>query len=224
VEASSTTEREARIGDVVRSITVQSARAVARLGSWARFDKEIANDLVGGGFAYSGVMFEIAARTASRNPIGLEAGPIARLFRCFEAFEGSARESLRVSADRLNQALCRPNVIDKAIDLGIALEVLLLHSIGPKELGELKYRFSIRGAMFLGGSEVDRLNTFKLLKDAYDLRSKAVHAGALTAKKNASPPTEILDNAANICARIARNVIERGSFPDWEAEYVIGDR
>ena len=78
--------------------------------------------------------------------------------------------------------------------------------------------------MFVGGDKQDRLNTFKLLKDAYDLRSKAVHAGALTAKKNQPPPMEILEKAASIYARIARKIIERGSFPDWDAEYVIGER
>ncbi len=78
--------------------------------------------------------------------------------------------------------------------------------------------------MFLGGDKRDRLNTFKVLKHTYDLRSKAVHAGALTAKKNKPPPMEILEEAASICARIARKLIERGSFPDWEAEYVIGER
>lgn len=194
---------------------------MAQLGKWVRFDNEFANGLVGTGFSYWGALFEDAVFTASHNHVALEAESIARLFRCFEAFRGSERASLRISADRLNQALRRAKVVDKAIDLGIALEVLLLHNIGPTERGEMRYRSWIRGAMFLGA---DRLNTFNLLKDAYDLRSKAVHAGTLTARNNPSPPTETLERAAGVCAHIARKVIERRSFPNWGAEYVVGER
>ena len=218
-----TTEQAARIRDIVRCITLQGERGVASLGQWELFEKEIAN-FAGTGSSFNGALFDNAVYTASRDPVALEAECIAHLFRRFEAFKDSAKDPLRISVDRLNQALRRPDIVDKAIDLGIALEVMLLHSIDPTERGELRYRSSIRGAMFLGGDKQDRLNTFKLLKDAYDLRSKAVHAGALTAKKNASPPSEILEKAASVCANIARKVIERGSFPDWDAEYVIGER
>ncbi len=219
-----TTEQAARIRDVVRSITLQGERGVAELGNWARFDNEIANNLTGTGFSFNGALFDSAVYTASRDPVALKAVSIARLIRRFEEFKGSAKEPLRISVDRFNQALRSPDVVDKAIDLGIALEVILLHNIGPTERGELRYRSSIRGAMFAGGDKQDRLNTFKLLKDAYDLRSKAVHAGALTPKKNKPPPMEILERAGSIYARIAREIIERGSFPDWDAEYVLGER
>lgn len=216
-----TTEQAVRIRDIVRCITLQGERSVVPLGKWALFDKEIANNLAGTGFSFNGDLFDNAVYAASRDPVALDAGCIARLFRRFEAFKDSAKDPLRISVDRLNQALRRPDSVDKAIDLGIALEVMLLHSIDPTERGELRYRSSIRGAMFLGGDKQDRLNTFKLLRDAYDLRSKAVHAGALTAEP---PPMEILEKAVSVCARMARKLIEQGSFPDWEAEYVIGER
>jgi hypothetical protein len=56
------------------------------------------------------------------------------------------------------------------------------------------------------------------LKEAYDLRSQAVHSGVL--KKGKSEPT--LEQAARICAKIALKLIERRSFPDWDADIVIG--
>jgi len=214
-------EQAARIRDIVRCITLQCERSVAPLGKWPVFDKEIANKLASTGFSFDGTLFDNAVYVASRNPVALEAESIARLFRDFEAFNEPDKDPLRISADRLNQALRRPDVVDNAIDLGIALEVMLLHSIDTNFRGELKYRSSIRGAMFLGGDEPNRLNTFKLLRDVYDLRSKAVHAGALSAER---PTTEKLEKAFSTCAQIARKLIERGSFPDWEAEYVIGER
>ena len=104
---------------------------------------------------------------------------------------------MRIGVDRFKQALRRTNDIDKAIDLGIAIEVILLHSFDPTDRGELKYRSSLRGAMFLGGDKPDRVKTFNLLKDAYDLRSKAVHAGTLaTKKKKPTPPKQTLELAA----------------------------
>lgn len=215
----STTERSEQLRDVVRCITLQSERAVAVLGQWSRFEKEIANDIFGTGYHFNGALLDTAFYFASRNPDALEADSITHLFRRFEALERSARDPLRISVDRFNQALRRTEMVDKAIDLGIALEIMLLHDIDPVEL---MYRLSIRGAMFLGGDKETRLTTFKLLKDTYGLRSKAVHTGALKSKKNEQPPKQKLEEATSVCARIARKLIERGSFPDWETEYLIG--
>ena len=214
--------RTVQIQDVVRCITVLSERPVAVLGNWAQFDKKIANDISGRGYSYNGALFENAVRAASSKPMALEGELIARLFHRFEEFKPSEKNVVRVSLDRLGQALRRQDIVDKAIDLGIALEVLLLHGIGKNDRGELRFRSSIRGATFLGGDRPERLKTLKLLKDAYDLRSKAVHSGVLKEEQKGPPPKQILEDATNICARIAQNLIHRGSFPDWNGEYVIG--
>ena len=208
----------------MRCITVLSVRPVAALGNWARFDKKIANDISATGYQYNGALFENAVRAASSKPVALEGEPIAKLFHCFEEFKRSEKNVMRVSLDRLSQALRRQGIVDRAIDLGIALEVMLLHGIGKNDRGELRFRSSIRGATFLGGSKPERLKTLKLLKDAYDLRSKAVHSGVLNEEKKRPPPGQILEDATGTCARIACKLIDRGSFPNWDAEYVIGGR
>jgi endonuclease/exonuclease/phosphatase family metal-dependent hydrolase len=61
--------------------------------------------------------------------------------------------------------------------------------------------------------------TFKLLRSAYDLRSKAVHTGLLG--KNDEQALATLTDAAHVCAKIARKLIERGSFQNWEDQFVI---
>ena len=98
---------------------------------------------------------------------------------------------------------------------------MLLHGIDNNYRGELKFRSSIRGAAFLGGEKPEQLETFKLLKQAYDLRSKAVHSGVLKEKAK-EPVKQILEDATSTCASIARKLIDRGSFPNWDADYVIG--
>jgi hypothetical protein len=125
----------------------------------------------------------------------------------------SDKAVLRIGLDRLSQALRKGQKTDKAIDLGIALEAMLLHGIGRDELS---YR-----AAFLGGSADERLGTFKLVRDAYQLRSSAVHTGKVS--EGGKPlAVEVLRDASITCAALARKLIERGSFPSWESEYVVG--
>lgn len=212
------------IRDIVRCLTIGSERAVAALGDWIQFDNPIANCLVGSGYSYSNAMFDNAVYVSSLDPSKLDSAPISRLLRCYKAFNDADRDALNISVDRFNQALRRPDMVDRAIDLGIALEVMLLHGIGAKDRGEMRYRSSIRGAMFLGGEKPDRLITFRLLKEAYDLRSAAVHTGKLNAKQNQSSPTETLEEVSKIYACVVRKLIERGSFPNWDDDYVIGEK
>jgi hypothetical protein len=130
----------------------------------------------------------------------------------------SDKAVLRIGLDRLSQALRKGQKTDKAIDLGIALEAMLLHGIGRDELS---YRAAVRAATFLGGSADERLGTFKLVRDAYQLRSSAVHTGKVS--EGGKPlAVEVLRDASITCAALARKLIERGSFPSWESEYVVG--
>jgi hypothetical protein len=133
-----------------------------------------------------------------------------------EKFKAGEKDAIRLALDRFRQALRRTDIVDKAIDLAIALEVMLLHDInGP----ELKFRSSIRGATFLGNKKAERLKIFECLKKAYDLRSKAVHSGIL---QQTGQNEQILDDATSACAQIARRLIERRSFPNWDHEFVLG--
>ena len=221
VAATEHAERKIRALDAVHCISVLSTSVVAALGHWAQFGQKIANDISVVPFEIDGTPSEIAIRVASYRPVALDGQPIAQLFQNFEGFEPTEKEVIRVGLDRLGQALRRARIIDKAIDLGIALEVLLLHGIGGGR-GELKFRSSIRGATFLGGARPERQKTLELLKAAYDLRSDAVHTGVVKKGKMGLSPEQVLEQAVSACAAIARKLIELGSFPDWDAEYVIG--
>jgi hypothetical protein len=220
--ASENAARNVQVQDIVRCITALSVLPVAAIGNWGQFNQKIANNIGGAGYSYGQALFESALHAASSKPVALDGASVALLFHRFEDFNASEKSVMRVALDRLNQALRRQNIVDKAIDLGIALEVMLLHGIGENDRGELRFRSSIRGATFLGGGKPERLKTLKLLKDAYDLRSKAVHSGVLKKEKKGLPPERVLEDATSTCARIARKLINRGSFPDWDAEYVIG--
>ena len=66
---------------------------------------------------------------------------------------------------------------DISIDLGIALEALLLHEQNKKNRGELRFRLGLRGAWLVGSDGNERAEILKLLREVYDLRSIAVHSG-----------------------------------------------
>lgn len=205
--------------DVERCITCLAVRPIAILGSWEQLDNEIASAIVGEAYSYGNALFDTVLRTGASYRV--EGESIADLFRLFDNFDASQKAPIRIALDRLNQALREPVLADKAIDLGIALEVMLLHEIGEQDRGELKFRTSIRGSAFLEGSKARRLETFKLFKKLYDLRSKAVHSGALKSTGEADT-AKTLKKGSELCAHVARKLIERGSFPNWDAEYVIG--
>jgi len=216
--------RTLQVRDVVGCITALSVCAVAAISSWSRFDRKIVNAISPSGYSHDGTLFDHAVSAASKKPETLDKKAVAELFSHFQKLDSREKDVMRIALARLNQALRRQNTVDKAIDLGIALEVMLLHGVGDDDRGEMRYRSSIRGATFLGGNKTNRLKTFTLLKAAYDLRSKAVHSRVFGSKKKEPPPEKILEDATRVCANIARKIIDRESFPDWETEYVVGGK
>lgn len=206
--------------NTVRCATALTCAPMAIIGSWVQFDTDFPNALSGSGSITRGPsLFDWSLSFAEPVTVG---PPIIGLYLKFTKLPPDDQTALGISLDRLAQALRRDNSIDKAIDLGIALEAVLLHGLGDTGRGELKFRAAIRGATFIGGSREKRLETLRLLQDAYDLRSTAVHSGKLGGRKHGKTPEEILDAAATSCAAIAQQLITRGAFPDWDKEFVIG--
>ncbi len=124
---------------------------------------------------------------------------------------------MRTAIDRLNASWVSKALTDQAIDVGIALEVLLLHDSG-KDRGELRYRLSERGAKILGGNGAQQLERFRKLKAIYDLRSKAVHIGSI--EDNEATRARLVE-AREFCGLIAGRIIKLGGFPDWEEDFVF---
>ena len=133
----------------MRRITALSVCPVARIGGWSQFDQTIANEFTGTGYSPGGtLLFDFAG--FDPEPVALDGNSIAALFQQFEKFNRSDRAIMRVALDRLNQAIRKRNIVDKAIDLGIALEVMLLHGIGENYRGEMRFRSAIRGGCLFG--------------------------------------------------------------------------
>lgn len=131
----------------------------------------------------------------------------------------SKRLRLRVPLDRLNQScLAGIRSIDKAIELGIALESLY----APAKLSEgIAFAVRTRAARFLAGSLEERRETVKILRDVYDLRSRAVHAGRFDAEDAAKKwrdderVRKVLEQGQRLVGRSLVKIIQEGE-PNWE--------
>lgn len=136
----------------------------------------------------------------------------------------SSRLRLRVPLDRLNRSyLAGLRSVDKAIEIGIALESLY----APTKLSEgIAFAVRTRAARFLGGSLEERRGTVTTLRDVYDLRSRAVHAGRFDAEgapkkwRDDARVSKVLEDGQRLVGRSLVKVIQEGE-PNWE-EFDIG--
>lgn len=109
------------------------------------------------------------------------------------------------------------NMINKLIDLRVALETLYLND---NISGELRFRLATRGARHLGKTFEERKKYYKALLDAYDLTSKAVHSGEIYQNKKSRRKEKYqkilrcFKDAQNICREGILKMLCQGK-PDW---------
>lgn len=123
-------------------------------------------------------------------------------------------KTLRIPLDRLDRSAVNRDLSDRAIDLGIALEALLLHDLEGRDRGELRFRLSLRGAWLGANDQQERVQIQKSLKEVYDLRSMAVHSGAV----EPSPHNRrTIERGTELCKRLICKTIDANARIDWSA-------
>lgn len=188
---------------------------------------------------------ELADGELLKGQVGFAWGTARNETRVFEAFEVSSQQirdfrrtaanyltlsedlkrKLRVPLHRLNEAVKHQNNVDRALDLGIALESLLLNHQPSKE--QLSLQFRLRGAWLLGENGQHRAELFDAFNKLYSYRSFAAHSGAVAPTK--TPEEEVkktLEAGLSLCADAICKVIDSGGFPAWDrlvvgADYVV---
>ncbi len=129
------------------------------------------------------------------------------------------QKTVLTSLDRLNRSKRGLNAIDKAIDLGIAMEVLLLHD--QTEQDPIALPFRLRGAWLLAKTPKERTEIERTFNKVYDCRCQAVHSGKCEAPSKEMSLSTLLERGQDLCAEVARTVLRRGGFPDWQ-KLVLG--
>ncbi len=126
---------------------------------------------------------------------------------------------LKLPIGRLRNSIKRNYIGDMAIEIGIALEALLL----PDTNVELGYRLSQRVAYFFNDDPERRDHVKKVIKTYYrDIRSVAVHGGEIKKVKGIPnrDPMQIQCETIEICADIIKKIIMSGKYPDWDKLYL----
>ena len=217
-EAANHEGRYESVRDVVRCIFLLTVVPVDIIGSWHEATDAAARRLFGGGFSYGKALFDHSLLWASDAQI--DGSMVKDQYIKISQFEVGMREVLRHAIDRLNLAKRRDNLVDRAIDLGISLEMLLLH--GKNEKTELSFRIAMHGATFVGGSSSEQQTNFAIIKRAYQLRSDGVHSGRLKSRDVEKAQTDI-NAAINLATVVALKVLDLGRFPNWESECLFSN-
>ncbi|MGQ7939162.1 hypothetical protein [Paraburkholderia sp. D1E] len=136
------------------------------------------------------------------------------VIRRYLALSTEMKLRLRVPLHRLNEAVRHGKLEDRALDLGIALESLLLGGDLGKE--KITSRLKRRGGLLLAAEKSQIAALEQKFSELYDFRSRAAHDGDVTAKGASREHVETaLIEGLSLCAAAIRKIIERGSFPEW---------
>jgi hypothetical protein len=154
----------------------------------------------------------VSARMFAAHPVVAFPADMAAIRRAFEQLAAFTEvDSLTRAIDRLGRSRLAIHPVDRALDLGMAAEIVLMHDQGRSNT-EITYKIASRAAWLLGEDADQRAEIFEQIKQLYAARSTAVHSGALPSKSKID-----LDVADELVGRVIRAILERGSFPDWKS-------
>lgn len=137
---------------------------------------------------------------------------IKQIHEAFSVLPEEVKHKLRIPMERINNYAALKDPVDKAIELGVALEALFLED---NNRSELRYQFSLRAATLLGTDAGSRHEIFDLMKTMYDLRSQAVHNGRIP-KKLAEKAPDLMEKVAPLATKAVKYMIEEQGV-DWKA-------
>lgn len=136
---------------------------------------------------------------------------VQRLFNSYMRMEERLRLPIDISLSRRCQAMNTWNNVNKAIDLGIAVESVLT---SPDTTVQLSLQIRILGSKLVKANTDDRLKISALLDALYKVRSSAVHTGTLKphyrikGRGNKIQPNTILDESVDILGKCLIAIIE----------------
>lgn len=126
-------------------------------------------------------------------------------------------ESLSRAIDRLGRARITSSTVDKALELGMAAEIALMHGESTSNT-EIAHKIGGRAAWLLGYDPAERTNIFNEMKLVYQARSQAVHSGVLSTKSKVN-----LEAGDKLVARAIAALLARGQFPNWSSLVMGGN-
>ena len=139
-----------------------------------------------------------------------------KLLSMIEGLQSSDKK-LRIAVDRWKRSMRRDiAIVDSLIELRIALEALYLKDFTDEKSQEMRFRLALIGAWHLGETFARRQQIRKVLRDAYDKASGAVHTGEAPAGAQAS-----LKKAGKLCREGILKLLKEGPPVDW-GDLILG--
>ena len=163
-----------------------------------------------GGFRYDPT---VLSQHSPNSGSGDVAGIVKEAMSLYLARKGLAAKTaarLAVPIDRWIRSHTDTFIVDKFIDLGIALESLYQND---GNTSELRFRLALHVAWHLGTCGSERIRMLREFRTIYDLRSKAVHTGSID---DTQDTRDSLARTQEHCRQAIIKFIEDGVFPDWD--------
>ncbi len=209
------------LDDARLALTLIGPSCPLNAGYWFQFDDPDLTEAV----FYGGVSttYQEVLPQGFTPPVLIEPAEAQAVATRFLDLPDPLRATLRLALSRLNQAVRRPPHGDRALDLSIALETLLVDGGG-----ENTYKVGLRAALLVDAPLERRRQVRATIGALYTLRSALVHNGVLPAKVKVARggnrlSSEVVKEATAICAMVLRAILDGGSVPDWyDYELTVG--
>jgi hypothetical protein len=169
----------------------------------------------GGGFTVT----DFVPRGANVFDVG-RATELEKLFSAYQTLPEATATRIARAIQRFAQAKGRSYYWDTALDLGIALEMVLLDDQHRDDLpGQLHVQFRLRGSWLVGQDATHRVQVFKTLGEIYKHRSQVAHTGICPSIDKLSPEKRhsMFDRHFLIAEQVFTQIILRGIPADWNA-------
>ncbi len=155
-----------------------------------------------------------------------EAGTLelaAELIACFRQLPPAYKHQFHAALTRLSQAKSTNDRQKMALDLGIALEMLLLFSENKKERpDQLSLSYRLRGAWIAGDTLEERRSIYDTLNTIYSHRSQVAHNGKIDHKNKTPHEIRALQNKQiEVAEKVFQRLLLLGSPPNWK-EVTLG--
>ncbi|MBT9172480.1 MAG: hypothetical protein DDT21_00863 [Syntrophomonadaceae bacterium] len=139
----------------------------------------------------------------------------ATLLRLLVGLNDKWKNRARTAMQRLGLACLRRGPADRALELAIALESLLVDSPG-----EHTFKIALRAALLTSTELESRRRHRAIIEAMYQIRSSLMHSGhsSDTCKVRAygnRQTTEIVSEALKITAMVIQGIVGLGVHPDW---------
>jgi hypothetical protein len=141
---------------------------------------------------------------------------IQTLIRNFNSLNDGDQDRFRRVLLRIAQAKRRTDIHDRVLDLGIALEMLLLKDNTNRDT--LASAFRWRGAWLISDGFEERQKNARLLKDLYTYRCHVAHRGLLEEGKpqKINAVREQFPDLQSAAEKICQVMLGRSKSIDWE--------